>query len=491
MPSDLKSLSILCFSILSASFLFKLAFKEQETFRWAKCWLLLVAVAALTTNIWLIYISVVFLCLAMFPKEANHKVFFYLILLSALPQLPFRIPFPGINYLFELRYSRLLTIVVLIPIFLQQRKNPALSGNLPLDKLVLAYCIISTVLDFRLEQSPTFWARISLMTFIDIWVPYYIISRPSKNTHRYLLAILYGGIVLAVEGVIEWRLTWKSYAMITAHIEDIQFNRILSRNFYRGLGLRISTSWFGPIPFGAFMASMLYLVLNCHLIGKQRNFWVYVSAGFIFLALLFTDSRGAILLFIVAALVGLYFRFSGTGWKAFYKACALVGVLVAYIGVDMLLGVDDTGTFSYRLDLLINSADAISRNPLFGTPFYRQNAVLVETMTQGQGIVDIVNTYLRVLLQYGIVGLVPFAGAYLYTIKKMYSRVSTLERMQDERYKVGVILLSIISGLAVLIATVSPVSYLVTYSWIFIALASGYLKDTAELNLPATSNTTS
>ncbi|GLS24487.1 O-antigen ligase family protein [Marinibactrum halimedae] len=483
MHPDFKSLFILYTSITVACVLFRIAYKEKDTFQWAKPWFIFVAVGAITTNIWLLYFSVIIVCLNSAPKKLDEKVFYYLVIFVAMPDLQFKLPFPGINYLFILEYPRLLALVVLLPIYFELRKRKQDIETIPLDKFVLAYCIVSTLLDFRLDTSITFWARSAFMTFLDIWLPYYVISNVKADHRRWILAILFSALILAVEGVIEWRLIWKSYAKFARHIDDVNINKIWIRNYFRGLGLRISTSWFEPITFGTFIATMIYAAFNIKRLGKQQNFFGYMVMGVMTLALLFTDSRGAILTCLIALAAGFYFHFPSKGWKSFYKFGVVVGVVVVYLAMETLSGMDEEGTFDYRAQLVVNSVDAISRNPLLGTPFYRSNEVLVETMMQGQGIVDFVNTYLKTLLQYGAVGLFLFLGMFLYAIFKMFSRVSALEKVGDERYHVGTILIGMICGLAVVIATVSPVAYLMDYVWFTLAMISGYIKQTADLGV--------
>lgn len=54
----------------------------------------------------------------------------------------------------------------------------------------------------------------------------------------------------------------------------------------------------------------------------------------------------------------------------------------------------------------------IQRNPLFGSFDFR-NTPEMQSMIQGEGIIDIVNTYINLALRVGLVGLTLFVGFFV------------------------------------------------------------------------------
>ena len=73
--------------------------------------------------------------------------------------------------------------------------------------------------------------------------------------------------------------------------------------------------------------------------------------------------------------------------------------LLPYVGSE-----ENTVTADYRTKLLENSWIVIQRNPVFGSVDYLETPEMQE-MIQGQGIIDVVNTYIQVALNTGLVGL--------------------------------------------------------------------------------------
>ena len=252
----LKSFLLISVAILLGAFLYSKAFKEPRVYRWCLLWLLPTGVLAVTTNIWLLYITVVMVCARMVPKTPEDRVFYFVLLLPALPDLLFVVPFPGINYLFEISYPRMLVMCLLLPVYfsIKHKKSDYYRSFSYIDYLVVFFCIITTVLDFRIESSVTYWGRMCFYKFIDIWVPYYVVSRVVKDFRSILSALAFSGVLLAVLAVIEWRMTWKAYAILAGQTPGVKVSSLLLRNQYRGICLRVSGSWLEPISFGFFMA---------------------------------------------------------------------------------------------------------------------------------------------------------------------------------------------------------------------------------------------
>ena len=191
-------------------------------------------------------------------------------------------------------------------------------------------------------------------------------------------------------------------------------------------------------------------------------------------ALLLTDSRAGIIMLVVCVAMVVYFGSASAGLKALMAIAAVVVVVVLYFKAGGLVEGDEKGTFQYRWDLIVNSADAVKANPLWGTPHFLSDPTLVETMTQGQGIVDIVNAYLRILLQYGFFGLIPFLLLVVFCIKNV---ASTLNKsgLKGKGAGNGILLLCLLGGASVLIFTTSVISFMPYYLWLIYALSVGYV----------------
>jgi O-antigen ligase len=97
----------------------------------------------------------------------------------------------------------------------------------------------------------------------------------------------------------------------------------------------------------------------------------------------------------------------------------------------------------------------------------------MQEMMQGQGIIDIVNSYLGIALSRGMIGLLLFLMIFLSLLYRIYIHYS---RAPDEEVRVlGKILFSILISFMVMIFTVSMISYISYYMWILIALSASYI----------------
>ncbi|NJK42306.1 MAG: O-antigen ligase family protein [Aquincola sp.] len=126
-------------------------------------------------------------------------------------------------------------------------------------------------------------------------------------------------------------------------------------------------------------------------------------------------SRGPWLGCAVALLIGLSF---GPGasrrliWLAALLPLLIAALLILPQGeriIDLLpfVGTVEAGNVTYRAQLIDRALIVFWQNPIFGSLYFISNPVL-EEMRQGQGIIDIVNSYVGVALAYGGIGLLLF-----------------------------------------------------------------------------------
>jgi hypothetical protein len=110
---------------------------------------------------------------------------------------------------------------------------------------------------------------------------------------------------------------------------------------------------------------------------------------------------------------------------------------------------------------------------LFGTDDPNKDGAL-ESMRQGQGIIDIVNSYLEVLIYQGIVGFCLFLIIFFVALYNLYSAVKSIKRNQ-KICLLGNILIAMIVATLVMIGTVSSVNFIPIYYWSLIGLVGAYI----------------
>jgi O-antigen ligase len=87
--------------------------------------------------------------------------------------------------------------------------------------------------------------------------------------------------------------------------------------------------------------------------------------------------------------------------------------------IDMLpfVGNVDSENVEYRQRLLEISLSLIAGSPWLGVPGYMN---YMEELRQGQGIIDIVNSYVQIALNTGLIGVACFVGTFAATLVGLF-----------------------------------------------------------------------
>jgi hypothetical protein len=192
---------------------------------------------------------------------------------------------------------------------------------------------------------------------------------------------------------------------------------------------------------------------------------------------------GALLIVLVAAITG---QRSGSRTFKLLLAGGFVLVAVAMspyadklVAFVPFIGEVDEFNVSYRQLILDVSWQVILENPFFGTPHFLSNP-LMEQLRQGQGIIDLVNSYIVVALFTGLVGLFMFMGVFASTMLPLFSAIGRAGRLSPELEAIGRSLLAALVGVMFMIATVSSVLSVPTIYWSLCALALAYTRLTHQ-----------
>ena len=120
------------------------------------------------------------------------------------------ISIPGfglINYLLILTHARILALFILLPaFFILFRQSETLSfGRTGADKVLVTYLLLTVLLGLR-ATSVTDTLRQTFYMFIDVFLPYFVISRSLKDLQAFkdaLLSLVVAIMVLAPLAVFE------------------------------------------------------------------------------------------------------------------------------------------------------------------------------------------------------------------------------------------------------------------------------------------------
>ena len=491
MPEHLKALVVLL-ALASAVFAFAKipactsATSPADFSRRRNLWLGITAVSFLAHNFWVYMVAVTVILLLAAQREPN-KLAMYFFLLFAVPAIPAQITGLGvIQHFFTIDYLRLLALVILFPAFLFLRKQPdtePFGRTLP-DKLLAGFLILQIMLMMGIS-SFTNTLRIGVFySFIDIFLPYYVASRGLRNLQGFrdaLMGFVLAALLLSVIGAFEFTRHWLLYSSLDVVLgAPWDLGDYLARG-PEGSDLRAQGTAGQPIPFGYIMAVAMGFLLYLKSHAVKSTAW---NLGLLMLTIgLFTSlSRGP---WVGAATIVIVFIATGPAPVKGFSRLGLLALLVAPLLLTTdsgdkimkllpFIGTGGEDTITYRERLAEISMQVIRENPFFGAFDYFYSPAMQE-LRQGQGIIDIVNTYLSIGLGNGLVGLSLFAGFFIVITFGVFRGMRGLPDREGELYSLGRGLLATLLGIMVTIGTVSSITVIPVIYWSVAGLGVAYM----------------
>lgn len=484
MPEKIRALVVIVALAVPAFYLARQVavsiIPEREFVAWRNAWFAVTSVAFLSGSFILHELMLLVICVyANTIRAATPSLYF--ILLFCVPLGYVVIGGGGIvNYLIDFNNARMLSIVLLLPLLLKARGaniHRVRAFGLP-DGLVVIYAMVPTALSLRNSEA-TNVMRQAVAYSLDILIPYFAFSRlvtSMADFRKVCLAFLVALIPLSLIAAFELVKSWRLYAALT-------------RDWGGGLGylrrgglLRASGPAFTAISFGY----MSMVAVGCLLALWQaiRPMHLRKAAGAILLLGLFASlSKGPWVGTIIV--IGVFLA-TGTGATANLSRMGLLAMTA--VGVFFLtpagkavmemlpfIGNVDTENVEYRKQLFENSMIVIQRNLWFGSADFRA-APEMQELIQGQGIVDIVNSYLNIALSSGIVGLALFAGFFLSILNGL-RRVLKFNVSRDSGFHDCVrASIATLVGILVTIATVSSIDFIAYIYWSFAGLSVALIR---------------
>lgn len=457
------------------------AIDEADYKRRRNLWFIMTVMAFVTHNFWLFMMLGAMVLLVMRREEYN-ALGLYAVLMFVAPPISQKVPGFGIlNQLLELDYPRMLGLTLLLPIVLAIRRDAKAHGEgwNYADICLLVYVLVQLGVRLSLD-SFTNTARYAVYAMIDVGLPYYVASRALRTAGAYrdvLMSFVVAALFLALVSVFEAIRHWLLYADV---VQALGLRWGYGKYLGRSALLRAQGPTGQPIVLGCVFVIGLsfFLGLKRHVLAHQRMWWL---GCLLFIAgLIGTVSRGP----WVGAFAGfLVYRMAGPkGLGGLMKA--LVGVAIV-MGVILLSPLKETvvdfipfvGTVEaenvvYRQRILEASIGIILQNPWFGSTDFVAELIAMDLVIGG--MVDIVNTYVLVGLQYGLVGLGGFAGVFIISGLSIVRWMRRLPDPDCEERTTGQALLAALVGIAITIATVSPISFIPQMYWLVTGLCVGY-----------------
>lgn len=445
-------------------------------------WFSFTIIAFLAQNFW-VYAMVVSLLLLFPAQREKNKTALFFFTLFALPVATIQIPGMGlINYLFAVSHVRLLEIFILLPAFLSLTRNSdcVSFGRMGPDKVLVVYLILKAVLNLR-DSTITDTLRYSFYEFIDVFLPYFVVSRSLTRLQTFrdsLVSFDIAIMLLAIFGAFESIKQWLLYFPLLGSLGLEGLTGYLERDGH----LRAIASAGQPIVFGYLMV----VGIGFYLFSRnsiKKSFFRTLGLSVLVAGLLASISRGP---WVGAAVLFIVFLATGPHPIKHLTRLALIAVIAIPViailpgGQKMInllpfLGTAEKSTIDYRQDLISNSFIVIQRNPWFGSTDFLDNPEM-EVLRQGgkNGIIDIVNTYIGIALEIGIVGLLLFVGFFALVVGGIYRAMLSLPDKDSEEHLLGRVLLASLLAILVIIFTVSDVTFVPIVYWCVAGLGVAY-----------------
>jgi len=371
--------------------------------------------------------------------SAAERLSIYGLLLIALPPVSVSLDgLVGINRLLDLGVGRVLCLVLLLPAamsLLKEKNKKNTAGLRFLDLTILGYEFYSAVV-FWLgysEANALNLMRLLVEILLDTWLPYYVFSRgiKTKDDLRLLffclfIAMTFAAAVAVSESVLKWHL----YSGLQ---EFYGIRWQASSYLYRGDALRVEAM--APQPILLAFTLMFGLGLWVWLAGgRWRKWFSWVLVSIFLMAIAATLSRGPMLATGVLLVSIFSFRFlSPKAYKLILLCLVISFFLMKMFGADeLIMGLlsdvfgkneDDLGTIDYRRQLLDTAIELIKQSPLLGVPDY---AAHMEHLRQGEGLIDLVNSYVVIALNSGLIGLVFYLLPFVVGINALLNSMGVV-----------------------------------------------------------------
>lgn len=469
-------------NLLSCWFILKLKIDHltpKELKNWLTVWFGVFIIAFLSPNVWLTYLLLLILFRFYIPSSPESRIIYFLLITCTLPIALIVIPGAfGIATIIQISYPLFLKISLLLPLLLFNKTSGNRQRSIT-DKFVVIYILIISILSFR-DTNATIAVRTCINIALDIYVPYFAISRyiqTAEQLRTALTALFICLLPLTLVGIFESLKHWYLYD----HLSYAMTDHPHKKRYDARAGLtRATTVFYGPIVYGYCMVIGNGLVLYMRPLIKEKFFKICFSLFTI--ALIASVARAA---WVGFALLIIAYIWTGRAAISRLLMLSLSGLAMlpllslSTFGnklLDLLpfIGTTRSDTIDYREQLLEAASIVIQRSPWFGSTNFLDTPEM-ESMRQGQGIIDLVNTYIQIALPYGGIGLLLFLGIFIGLLFRCYRVIKRLPSEEEDLIRMGRALFAILSSILFIIFTMSSIDYVPVFYWIFAGIIAAYL----------------
>jgi hypothetical protein len=448
---------------------------EDEFLVWRNCWLATTCISFLS-NSFLVFSGLLLLVCVYGFKKAREPLYLYIVLMFAAPCVSVNFGIPGLfASITALDPPRLLAVFILLPIGVSLWRDKGNRKVSLADIFAGGYVLMICALASRLGDLNSV-LRACMAQFLGVVVPYFVFSRAlrtASDVNRTLLAFAVAALPIAAIGTFEFLKGWPVYPGVAARWDSATGSGYLFRD---GM-LRASATSMISISFG-FMCMVGAGCLFALKTKERFGLWHYAATAVLLAGLFASVSRGPWLGLAICVAVIL-----STNLKAaskFVAAAVPVGAGLALVSASFIyrfinllpfVGRADKASETYRSDLFDAALLVIRQHPWFGSPTFLK-APELQKMMQGQGLIDIVNSYLQITLEFGVVTLVFFAAFFILNAVQL--AILAMRKAPKHVNYVGI--LGVLLSIMFTIATTSSVTFVPYIYWTFAAMGVALMR---------------
>ncbi len=448
----------------------------QEFILWRNSWIIITLIAFLASNFW-VYIFATGLYVNYVIKKVENRLAFFYAILFAVPVISVRM-----GPLFYVDYVVVLSIVILLPMFLRvkYRRDAPGFGSMAPDWILAILFTLMTILEMR-GTTFTDAGRTGIGYFLAIFLPYFVASRIKDfdQLKVVITAFTFAGLIAGSLAIFESFDRWLLYNPLPNALHA-SFN--LGSYLGRGTNLRALSSLGHPLILGLLM--MIIVGLYIFVAPLIKNKWIRRLCWLAILGGLFAPlSRGA---WVSTAI--LCFIYIAIGPKMLRNmTVALMFSVIAAISLPFLpggeklinslpfIGKVDQFNVDYREVLFEKGLQIVARKPLFGVDEPSLEPEM-EDMVQGEGIVDIVNSYLNIVLGFGIPALMLYVGFFLLAIWRVFRSRRKIKDKSSDEYRCGSALIATMLAVMVAIFSTSSIGAIPTIIYSLAGILYAYAR---------------
>jgi O-Antigen ligase len=401
-------------------------------------------------------------CLVAFPiliwsgRRDSNPGALYIMLMYVVPAFSLRFPMVGSSYLVNLDFTLLLSFCVMAPAALRLRTAKRSAWKV-MDVCLLLYLALTSVyfilpeIDRGVLMTPTFTdcLRRGFESYFEIYLPYLVLSRSSASRREIqdsFFAFCLSCAVMAAIGVFESSSHWLLYGEMRGNWGP-DYNPYLMR----AQSVRAMASTMHPLVLGYILAVAfgLWLSLKSNLKSKLSGNAIILLY---WLGLLASYSRGpwigAVIIYCI------YVARSHWALSRQFKAIgsSLLVVLIVAISplgnrvlqvIPYFGGTVDVENIDYRQRLLERAWQIVQDNPILGD---RYAILKMQDLRQGQGIIDLMNGFMHILLNNGFVGLSLFLSFVIIGVIRAWKLSNEYSRVGVQLSAMGASLVACILG---------------------------------------------